>query len=135
MLDGRGTLAFGFIDESKRFEGLGEGNLKPVIVDESERIGRLEGPRARNFLGLIHDRERPFVEVDVPSREVIKLQVGQTLRLDFAGVERTGRVAFICPQAHNRNGDADSWITVRVHPAGKLWPEVAIGSAVAVRMK
>ena len=86
-------------------------------------------------LVTIHDRERPFVEVDVPSREVIKLHVGQTLRLDFAGVERTGRVAFICPQAHNRNGDADSWITVRVSPAGKLWPDVAIGSAVAVRMK
>lgn len=86
-------------------------------------------------LVTIHDRERPFVEVDVPSREVIKLQVGQTLRLDFAGEDRTGRVAFICPQAHNRNGDADSWITVRVHPAGKLWPEVAIGSAIGVRMK
>lgn len=86
-------------------------------------------------LVTIHDRERPFVEVDVPSREVIKLQVGETLLLDFAGEERTGRVEFICPQAHNRNGDADSWITVRVRPAGKLWPEVAIGSAVAVRMK
>lgn len=86
-------------------------------------------------LVTIHDRERPFVEVDVPSREIIKLQVGQTLRLDFAGDEHTGRVEFICPQAHNRNGDADSWITVRVRPAGKLWPEVPIGSAVAVRMK
>ncbi len=86
-------------------------------------------------LVTVHDRERPFVEVDVPSREVIKLHVGQTLRLDFAGEDRTGRVAFICPQAHNRNGDADSWITVRVHPAGKLWPEVAIGSAIGVRMK
>ncbi|MBM3970455.1 MAG: HlyD family efflux transporter periplasmic adaptor subunit [Planctomycetes bacterium] len=86
-------------------------------------------------LVTVHDRERPFVEVDVPSREVIKLHVGQTLRLDFAGEDRTGRVAFICPQAHNRNGDAESWITVRVHPAGKLWPEVVIGSAVGVRMK
>ena len=86
-------------------------------------------------LVTIHDRERPFVEVDVPSREVIKLHVGQTLRLDFAGEDRTGRVAFICPQAHNRNGDVDSWISVRVHPAGKLWPEVAIGSAIGVRMK
>ena len=86
-------------------------------------------------LVTIHDRERPFVEVDVPSREVIKLHVGQTLRLDFAGEDRTGRVEFICPQAHNRSGETDSWITVRVRPAGKLWPEVAIGSAVAVRMK
>ncbi len=86
-------------------------------------------------LVTIYDRERPFVEVDVPSREVIKLQVGQTLRLDFAGENRTGRVEFICPQAHNRNDDADSWITVRIRPAGKLWPEVAIGSAIGVRMK
>lgn len=86
-------------------------------------------------LVTIHDRERPFVEVDVPSREVIKLQIGQTLHLDFAGEDHIGRVEFICPQAHNRNGDADSWITVRVRPAGKLWPEVPIGSAVAVRLK
>lgn len=86
-------------------------------------------------LVTIHDRERPFVEVDVASREIIKLQIGQTLRLDFAGEDRTGRVEFISPQAHNRHGDADSWITVRVRPAGKLWPEVPIGSAVAVRMK
>lgn len=86
-------------------------------------------------LVTIHDRERPFVEVDVPSREVIRLHVGQTLLLDFAGEFRTGRVEFICPQAHNRNGDSDSYITVRVNPAGKLWPEVAIGSAVSVRMK
>lgn len=86
-------------------------------------------------LVTIHDRERPFVEVDVPSREIIKLQVGQTLKLDFAGDARTGRVEFICPQAHNRNGDADSWVTVRIRPAGKLWPEVPIGSAVAVRLK
>ena len=86
-------------------------------------------------LVTIHDRERPFVEVDVPSREVIKLQVGQSLHLDFAGEDRTGRVEFICPQAHNRNDYADSWITVRVRPAGKLWPDVAIGSAVSVRMK
>ena len=86
-------------------------------------------------LVTIHDRERPFVEVDVPSREVIRLRVGQTLHLDFAGEQRIGRVEFICPQAHNRNGDSDSWITVRVSPAGKLWPEVAIGSAVSVRMK
>ena len=86
-------------------------------------------------LVTIYDRERPFVEVDVPSRDVIKLQVGQTLRLDFAGENRTGRVEFICPQAHNRNDDADSWITVRIRPAGKLWPEVAIGSAIGVRMK
>ena len=86
-------------------------------------------------LVTIHDRERPFVEVDVPSREVIKLQVGQSLHLDFAGEDRTGRVEFICPQAHNRNDYADSWITVRVRPAGKLWPDVAIGSAVSVRMR
>ena len=86
-------------------------------------------------LVTIHDRERPFVEVDVPSREVIRLHVGQTLLLDFAGEHRTGRVQFICPQAHNRNGDSDSYISVRISPAGKLWPDVAIGSAVSVRMK
>lgn len=90
---------------------------------------------AGEALVTIYDRDRPFVEVDVPSREVINLHVGQTLRVDFANEKRTGRVEFICPQAHKRNGDADTWITVRIGPAGKLWPDVAIGSAVAVRMK
>lgn len=90
---------------------------------------------AGEALVTIHDRERPFVDVDVPSRKISKLQVGQTIRLDFAGEDRTGRVESISPQAHHRNVDSDSWVAVRIRPAGKLWPNLAINSAVAVRLK
>lgn len=86
-------------------------------------------------LVTIHDRERQFVEVDVPSREIGRVQVGQTVRLDFADEKRSGRVESISPQAHRRAGETDSSISVRVRPAGKLWPDVAIDSAVSVRLK
>ncbi|MFM9962620.1 MAG: HlyD family secretion protein [Planctomycetaceae bacterium] len=90
---------------------------------------------AGEALVTIHDRDRPFVEVDVPSRQISKLQIGQTIRLDFAGEDRTGRVESISPQAHHRDLHADSWIAVRIRPAGKLWPNLAINSSVAVRLK
>ena len=126
---------------NEQLESLNQQKAAMSVVSPGHGIVGAYSKHAADPVGVgevlvtIHDRDRPFVEVDVPSREVIKLQVGESLHLDFAGEDRTGRVEFICPQAHNRNGDADSWITVRVRPAGKLWPEVAIGSAVAVRIK
>ncbi len=126
---------------AEQLEALNQQKAAMSVVSPGHGIVGAYSKHAADPVGVgeplvtIHDRERPFVEVDVPSREVIRLHVGQTLLLDFAGEQRTGRVEFICPQAHNRNGDSDSYITVRVSPAGKLWPEVAIGSAVSVRMK
>jgi multidrug resistance efflux pump len=90
---------------------------------------------AGETLVTIHDRERQFIDVDVPSREINRLQVGQTLRLDFAGEQRTGRVESISPQASHRPGDVDSKIAVRLRPAGKLWPDVPIDSAVRVGLQ
>jgi len=90
---------------------------------------------AGEALVMILDRDRPFVEVEVPSQQVKRIKVGQTVRLEFAGEERTGRVDAIAPQAQRRDQSSDSWITVRITPAGKLWPEVPIGSAVSVRLK
>ena len=90
---------------------------------------------AGEALVMVLDRERPFVEVEVPSRDVKRLQVGQMIYLEFAGEERTGRVETISPQAHRRDQSAESWIAVRIRPAGRLWPEVPIGSSVSVRLK
>ncbi|HLQ46330.1 MAG TPA: HlyD family efflux transporter periplasmic adaptor subunit [Planctomycetaceae bacterium] len=86
-------------------------------------------------LVTVLDRDRPFVEVDVPSREIGRLQVGQKIPLEFAGADRIGRVETISPQAHRRDSSVESWIAVRIRPAGRLWPEVPIGSAVSVRLK
>lgn len=90
---------------------------------------------AGEALVMILDRDRPYVEVEVPSQQVKRFKVGQTVRLEFAGEERTGRVNSIAPQAHRREQSTDSWISIRILPAGKLWPEVPIGSAVSVRLK
>ena len=90
---------------------------------------------AGEALVMILDRDRPFVEVEVPSQQVKRIKVGQTVRLEFAGDERIGRVDAIAPQAQRRDQSSESWITVRITPAGKLWPEVPIGSAVSVRLK
>jgi multidrug efflux pump subunit AcrA (membrane-fusion protein) len=90
---------------------------------------------AGESLVTIHDRERPFVDVEVPSRQINKLQIGQTIRLDFAGEDHTGRVESISPQAQHRDVNSDSWVAVRIRPAGKLWPNLAINSAVSVRLK
>lgn len=90
---------------------------------------------AGEALVTVLDRERSFVEVDVPSREVKRLKVGQTICLEFSGEERTGRVESISPQAHRHDQSTESWIAVRIRPAGRLWPEVPIGSAVSVRLK
>jgi multidrug resistance efflux pump len=90
---------------------------------------------AGEALVMILDRDQPFVEVDVPSREIKRIKVGQKIRLEFAGEERMGRVEAIAPQAHRRDQTADSWITIRIRPSGKLWPEVPIGSSVSVRLK
>ncbi len=87
-------------------------------------------------LVTVFDRERPFIEVDVPSREVNRLQLGQKIRLEFAGEDRVGRVETICPQAHRQRNDGnEAWIAVRILPCGRLWPDLPIGSAVFVRLK
>ena len=86
-------------------------------------------------LVIVLDRERPFIEVDVPSRRINKIKVGQPLRLEFSDESFTGRIESISPQAHRRDGSEDTWIPVRIGPAGKLWPEMPIGSAVSVRLK
>ncbi len=86
-------------------------------------------------LVTVLDRDRPFVEVDVPSRQVGKLELGRKVRLAIANEELTGRIDAVSPQAHRQEGSQDSCITVRIRPAGRLWPEVAVGSAVSVRWK
>ena len=86
-------------------------------------------------LVMVLDRDRPSIEVDVPSRDIGRVKVGQSVHLEIAGEERAGRVESISPQAHRRDQSADSWIAVCIRPSGRLWPEVPIGSAVSVRLK
>lgn len=83
----------------------------------------------------VFDREHPFVEVDVPSTEVNRLQISQKVTLEFAGEERVGRIETISPQARQRSEGDEAWIAVRLRPSGRLWPELPIGSAVTVRLK
>jgi multidrug efflux pump subunit AcrA (membrane-fusion protein) len=104
-----------------------------IVGLHSKQVG--DPVSAGEALVSIYDRERTYVEVDVSSYEVAQLAVGQTLRLNFAGQERLGRIESISPQARRDSGTSDSWISVRLRPAGKLWPEAPIGSAVTVDLK
>jgi len=104
-----------------------------IVSAYSKRVG--DPVLAGAELVTIHDRDRPFVEVDVPSRMISRLEIGNKIRVEFAGEDFKGQVESISPQAHYRDGDSDSWVTVRIRPAGRLWPDLAFNSAVAVRLK
>jgi multidrug resistance efflux pump len=104
-----------------------------IVGLHSKQVG--DPVSAGEALVSIYDRDRTYVEVDVSSQEVAQLAVGQTLRLNFAGEARLGRVESISPQARRDSGTSESWVSVRLRPAGRLWPEAPIGSAVTVDLK
>lgn len=83
----------------------------------------------------LFDRDRLFVEVDVPSKKIGKLSIGQVLSIEFADEVFSGRIATIEPQARHVEGTKDSTVRVRITPAGREWTLIPIGTAVSVRMK
>lgn len=86
----------------------------------------------------ILDDDRRTIEVDVPSRSVVRFTPGLAVRLDFPGPEsRTGVVSSISPQASATtvpvdDRDDDALVKLVIEPSGKLWPNVPIGSRVVV---
>ncbi len=90
---------------------------------------------AGEVLMTVFDHDRLFVDVDVPSKLLGKLSVGQSLRVDFAEEDFSGRIVAIAPQAQHIEGSQDSTVRVRINPAGRQWTIIPIGSAVSVRLK
>jgi len=85
---------------------------------------------------FVFDRDRPYLELPVPSRLVARFPAGTQLRLRFSGDTRCqGRVSAVPPhtteELHNTDG-RDATVLIRVEPVGRLWPDVPVGSAVEV---
>ncbi len=86
----------------------------------------------------ILDDDRRTIEVEIPSRMVVRFTPGQRVRLEFPGPEqRIGIVSSIAPQTSapgiaRQNLDDDAPVKLAIEPAGKLWPSVPIGSRVLV---
>lgn len=86
---------------------------------------------------LLDDSQR-WIEVGIPSRDITAFTIGSNADLEFpGGVDRSGRVFSIAPQAEPGNGtrsESDALVMVRIEQTDKLWPTVPVGSRVDVRL-
>lgn len=107
------------------------GTVSSVTKSEGERVERGEP------LVKLLDLDRCYVVVDVPTWQLSRIRPEQEVRLEFPGGEvRTGRIRRLPLEASIRKGpgigDAQAAVTLRIEPAGKLWPSVPVGTAVRV---
>ncbi|REJ71678.1 MAG: HlyD family efflux transporter periplasmic adaptor subunit [Planctomycetota bacterium] len=81
------------------------------------------------------DPARRWLIVDVPSSRITEFTPDRAVELVFPGdEERTGRVHSIAPQAFTCRDGSEATVSVRVEQSGKVWPDLPIGSHVAVRL-
>ena len=93
------------------------------------------GDRVPNGDPLIEilDDIQPHVVAQFPSAEASKLRHGSKVTLIFpAHDHRIGIITDIPPQTTSVAGTSESFVAVKIEPAGKLWPKLAIGSNVKV---
>lgn len=83
----------------------------------------------------ILDDHRRFVRVRIPSRRLTRFAAGAEVMLDFpAGLQRTGTIRRIPSQTTDSNSEpVDAFVTLRIDPKDRLWPDVPYGTAVNVR--
>ena len=82
--------------------------------------------------------DQPFLTVRIPTTQAVELKTDNIVYLKFPGNQkRIGRVDSVPPQADPvADGEDMTYLTVRINPAGKLWPEdLPMGSAVTVSLK
>ncbi len=84
------------------------------------------------MLKILHT-DRRYVIVYVPTRRVNELQPGNEVELIFPGKERyRGQVTDLPMLADTLVPGTESMAAVRVEQAGRLWPQVPIGSQIDV---
>lgn len=89
-------------------------------------------PAGEVMLKILHT-DRRFVVVYVPTRRVTELQQGNEVGLTFPGGELyEGRVTDLPMLADVVTPGGESLVAVRLEPAGRLWPQVPIGSQIDV---
>ena len=95
----------------------------------------LPGDRVPNGGTLIEilDDIQPHIVAQFPSAEASRMRHGSKVTLIFpAHDQRMGIITDIPPQTTSVVGSSESFVAVKIEPAGKLWPKLAIGSNVKV---
>ena len=84
----------------------------------------------------ILDDSLPFVIAQLPSGTASRMHKGCKITVVFPmDQHRIGIVSSIPPQTTAFAGASESVVAVKIEPAGKLWPKVAIGSSVRVKLQ
>ena len=85
------------------------------------------------MLKILHS-DRRYIVLNVPTQRINEIQPGVAVDLVFPGDEHfRGRISGDLPMvAEPASVGRQSLVTVRVEPAGRLWPEIPIGSQIDV---
>lgn len=80
------------------------------------------------------DPERRFLVAEVPSSAAAEFTAGSKVALKFPGGERrTGVIRELPPQTDQPAARAqESFLEVRIEPAGRMWPKAPIGTRIDV---
>jgi len=96
------------------------------------------GDRVSSGATLIEilDDLQPHVIAQIPSIATSKVRQGSNVVLIFPSNEkRLGVIASIPKQTVSIVGSSDSFLPVKIEPAGKLWPKMALGSNIKVLLR
>lgn len=96
------------------------------------------GERVAQGVALVDilDDVPPHVVAQLPAGTASKLRHGVKVALAFPeNGQRIGIVSAIPPKTTLANGTTDAFVPVKIEPAGKLWPRLAIGSNVKVMLQ
>ena len=89
-------------------------------------------PSGATLLEILDDVP-PHVVAQLPSAAASRVRHGTKVSLIFPSNEhRIGIITDIPPQITTAPGSSDSYVAVKIEPAGKLWPKFAIGSSIKV---
>lgn len=106
------------------------GTIGDVKPQPGDRV-----PGGRTLIEILDDQQ-PHVVAQIPSDAAASVRPGSKVTLVFPTQERrSGIVASIPPQATTAAGSNESVLPIRIEPAGKLWPKLAIGSNVKVLLQ
>jgi len=84
----------------------------------------------------LFDKEHPFLVVEVPSRKISLFNKGTEVKIAFSGnIKGKGIVQKISEQAIQKSGARETVILVYLEPAGRLWPDLPMGSTVDVSLE
>lgn len=102
------------------------------------RVQEQESVSAGDLLVEIFDRDREFVTVCLPMSLVARLDNNQKVTLHFPNdEEREGLIESVPPQLTSEDSSFsdESGCSLKIHPVGKPWPTLPIGSSLEVSLE